>query len=753
MLHSSNTSTQLSFMDKAGKQKKYLQLIVALLFVTGLVASSLFLFQNQKKAHAASAQLGLNLDANEQALVDLIGSNARIDAVNGGTLTEDTNGWPSSDFSYVLDNRYTFAWVSDAVNIDPLKKSTDLSGTYKLVFNGKATLADGCDDPAHCGTTIANQQYDASSNTTTADITFGNPSGGLLVILKFTNTQRDASSATGTGVTNLHLWRPGYTPGTNQVFTNEWLSTLTNHNWAAFRFMSFLGTNGYGDPATDGKPNNELYPYRLQWNTDRAMPNVGPLYGQQHPGVHGLPWEYVVLIAQITHKDIWINIPVNASDDYVAQLANLLKNGNAFTGNQGVPSDTNIYVEYSNEMWHFGFFQGPWNNQVAKDEIAAGGSNLNYDGNTNDYNHLIRRIAKRTLEIGNQFKSVFNDNGTRIRPVVNNTNTGYDTDMLTYVKDNYGTVSNQLYGISQTGYYTSADKSSVDAIIAGEKAASDTNKTGYQTSRSIANQFGIHSMVYEGGEDEEGNPKAPSPLDPGLANQFAATRDARMQDVEVHDIVDNWYGSGGELYMQFGHVGRYSTFGMWGLSDDVNDQSTGKWKGVDQILGGVTPTPTPTNTATSTPTSTATSTPTPTSTPTGNTTYVSDLNWTSATTGYGSVQKDKSVNGNTITLNGTTYSKGLGVHAISEIHYALNGTYSTFTSDVGVDDESWGGSVQFQVYGDGVKLFDSGIVHKGDTIQHISVNVSGVQDLELYVGDGGDGISNDHADWAGAALQ
>ena len=148
-----------------------------------------------------------------------------------------------------------------------------------------------------------------------------------------------------------------------------------------------------------------------------------------------------------------------------------------------------------------------------------------------------------------------------------------------------------------------------------------------------------------------------------------------------------------------------------------------------------------------------TPTPTATSTPTGSKTYVSDLNWTSATTGYGSVQKDKSVNGNTITLNGTTYSKGLGVHAISEIHYALNGAYSTFISDVGVDDESWGGSVQFQVYGDGVKLFDSGIVHKGDTIQHISVNVSGVQDLELYVGDGGDGISNDHADWAGAYLQ
>ncbi|GCE14764.1 hypothetical protein KTT_46230 [Tengunoibacter tsumagoiensis] len=617
-------------------------LFCTLSFVIGGVAFIL----PHTTAHAASGQLGLNVDANEQALVDLGGNNARIDAIGGVTLTEDTNGWPSSDFNFIIDNRYTYGWVSDAVNIDPLKKSTDISGTYKLVFNGKATLTDACDDPAHCGTTIANQTYDAASNTTTADITLGNPSGGVLMILKFTNTQRDANAATGSGITNLHLWRPGYTPGTSQVFTDSWLSSLTNHNWAAFRFMGFTGTNGYGDPATDKQPNNELYPYRLQWNTDRIMPNVGPLYGQQHPGVHGLPWEYVVLIAQITHKDIWINIPVNASDDYVTQLANLFKNGNAFTGNQGVPDDTHIYVEYSNEMWHFGFHQGPWNNQAEKDEIAAGGSNLNYDGSTNDYNLLIRRIGKRTREIGNQFKSVFSDNGTRIRPVVNNANVGYDDGMLKYLKDNYGDVSNSLYAISTTGYYSSADKSSVDAIINGEKASSDTNKQGYQTSRSLADTYGIHSLVYEGGEDEEGT-KVPGPLDPTLSNQFGATRDARMQDVELHDIVDNWYGSGGELYMQFGHVGHYSTYGMWGLSDDVTDQSTGKWKGVDQIMGS-TPPPTPTNTSTPTPTNTATSTPT--STPPAS-------DWTKCAD-----------EGGVCTVNGT-----------AQVRYGANGTYITKT--------------------------------------------------------------------------
>ena len=557
-------------------------------------------------AHAATTvPLGLNIDFNEQSLVDMVQNEPRFQAIGSGTLTQDSNGWPSSDFAWVIDNRYTYAWVNGAVNIDPLKKSTDISGTYKLSFTGQAQLVstDG-GDPAHAGTTITNQNYDSASNTTTADMNVPNPAGGVLVVLEFHQTQRNPSDTAGNGLTNIKAIRPGYTPGTNQVFTNEWLSSLINHNWNAFRFMGALGTNDYADPATDGHPNSELYPYRLQWATDRRLPAAGPLYSQVHPGVHGVPWEYVVLVAQQTQRDIWINIPVNASDDYVTQVANLLKNGDAYTGNQGVPAGTNIYVEYSNEMWHYGFHQGPWNNQAAKDEVAAGGSNLNYDNcNNNNDCWRFRRIAKRTLEIGNQFKSVFSDNGTRVRPVINNAFTDHDTDMLTYVQNNYGTVSNYIYGISQTGYYGSADKSSVDAIIAGEKAASDNNRAGYQTSRNIANQFGIHSLVYEGGQDEEGNKQPVSPVDTTLANQFAAARDPRMQDVEVHDVVDNWASVGGELYMQFAHVGHYSSYGMWGLSDDVNDQSTGKWKGVDQIMGTtVSPTPTPASpTATATP--------------------------------------------------------------------------------------------------------------------------------------------------------
>lgn len=97
-------------------------------------------------------------------------------------------------------------------------------------------------------------------------------------------------------------------------------------------------------------------------------------------------------------------------------------------------------------------------------------------------------------------------------------------------------------------------------------------------------------MVYEGGQDEEGNPRGPGPpIDATLSNQFAAARDPRMAEVALHDLFNNWYPSGGELYMQFAHVGRFSTYGMWGLSDDLTNQRSGKWNGMIEAMA--TPAP------------------------------------------------------------------------------------------------------------------------------------------------------------------
>src|SRR5205823_10692296 len=87
-----------------------------------------------------------------------------------------------------------------------------------------------------------------------------------------------------------------------------------------------------------------------------------------------------------------------------------------------------------------------------------------------------------------------------------------------------------------------------------------------------------------------------------------------------------------------------------------------------------------------------------------------------------------------------------------DITYNLGGAYSTFISDVGVDDETGPGTVQFQVMADGVKIYDSGTMTQAGATQSINVDVTGVQTLVLHVGNADNDFSYDHADWAGARV-
>lgn len=133
---------------------------------------------------------------------------------------------------------------------------------------------------------------------------------------------------------------------------------------------------------------------------------------------------------------------------------------------------------------------------------------------------------------------------------------------------------------------------------------------------------------------------------------------------------------------------------------------------------------------------------------------------TFAANGAGPVEVDRSAggpafgDGGTLTVAGETYAKGLGVHAPSDIRFALGGTCTTFSAAAGIDDETaGGGSVTFEVWLDGVRVVASGVVRGGSVPLSGVLDVSGRQELRLVVTDGGDGTTGDHADWADARLE
>ncbi|WP_083939126.1 NPCBM/NEW2 domain-containing protein [Deinococcus apachensis] len=129
-----------------------------------------------------------------------------------------------------------------------------------------------------------------------------------------------------------------------------------------------------------------------------------------------------------------------------------------------------------------------------------------------------------------------------------------------------------------------------------------------------------------------------------------------------------------------------------------------------------------------------------------------------ATNAWGPIEVDRSNgergigDGKTLTLNGTRYAKGYGVHAPSELKYSLAGSDNAkcvrFKAQVGVDDEVGSrGSVVFQVWGDGEKLYDSGVMTGASATKNVNVDLRGKKAIRMVVTDAGNGKTADHADW------
>ena len=138
---------------------------------------------------------------------------------------------------------------------------------------------------------------------------------------------------------------------------------------------------------------------------------------------------------------------------------------------------------------------------------------------------------------------------------------------------------------------------------------------------------------------------------------------------------------------------------------------------------------------------------------------VSALEFVSASNGWGPVERDTSNgedqpgDGGPISLRGTTFPRGLGVHADGDVELYLAGGCDRFTATVGVDDETHGGgSVAFRVLLDGKSVASTPVLTGTAAPVTVDVPVSGGQALDLVVDDGGDGNGLDHADWAGAVL-
>jgi len=135
--------------------------------------------------------------------------------------------------------------------------------------------------------------------------------------------------------------------------------------------------------------------------------------------------------------------------------------------------------------------------------------------------------------------------------------------------------------------------------------------------------------------------------------------------------------------------------------------------------------------------------------------WASDMTPSNVVNGWGALQLDKSNGGNTLTIGGNKYLKGLGAHASSEIDYSLDRNCTRFTATVGLDDEvpSGAGDAAFQVWADGVLLFDSGHMTGGSPAKEVDVALIGRSKVGLFTIAGPAGNGDAHTDWANAHFE
>ncbi|WP_171134065.1 MULTISPECIES: sigma-70 family RNA polymerase sigma factor [Streptomyces] len=102
-----------------------------------------------------------------------------------------------------------------------------------------------------------------------------------------------------------------------------------------------------------------------------------------------------------------------------------------------------------------------------------------------------------------------------------------------------------------------------------------------------------------------------------------------------------------------------------------------------------------------------------------------------------------------LSIGGTTYARGVSVHARSSVTVDLNRACTSYDALVGVDDSTLGlGKVHFSVYADGTRLWKSGLIRGGDAATPVHVDLAGRRTVRLVVEPRGHVDHVAVADWA-----
>jgi hypothetical protein len=348
---------------------------------------------------------------------------------------------------------------------------------------------------------------------------------------------------------NLHIISPDVDYNISDTFRPVFLQKLAPFN-GYLRMMDWMQTND--NPS-------------VEWS-DRTTPQTF-----SNVNSTGVDLETIVKLANTLHKDLWINIPYHASDDYITRTARLIRD-------QLDPS-LKVYVENSNEVWNNGF-------QQSRDNAAAAASDTSLT-RQDDFGRQAEESSKLIVRISQIFRQEFGDNdyNSRVRTVFGAfiATTYWAQSALNYIELTYGPPSQFVSEIAIAPYVgvpgdmaaIDNDNLTLDGLFTWMNGFINGQlKPWIQQHKALADFYGVGLQSYEGGQSLQAvNGR-------NEAVKQAAQDDPRMADV-YRNLIQTWHdASGGGTFGNFALATNYTPFGYWGLLQDIGQATSVKWEAV-----------------------------------------------------------------------------------------------------------------------------------------------------------------------------
>lgn len=485
--------------------------------------------------------------------------------------------WDSGSVAAALD-----AHGNPTVNASAFVTSDYPSGAYSVAWDGTGTVRV---TGATLGAVTVTQASGGQHNTATLSLT-QTPSAWLTV-------------AVTTPISNFHIMAPAALFDASGFFIQSFFSQVKA--FSTFRFMDTLNTN------------NQT---ALKNWSQRTWPTGGSRAGT----VQGIAYEDIIAFANATGKDVWINVPALATDDYVCRLARLFH-----YGEQGDKSDstcnpsasagtattaplgpnTKLYVEFSNEIWNSGFQQwhdvfcmvwgvpdypgGTCSVTAPTSAIAVAAlakTSLPWDdGNT--YDKASQLAALFTKRDSDMFRTVFGcQSGASCQvKILHNVQAASPVEVdsgFTFLKTVYGSVSAIVDDMAVAPYFNiddTANASTVDGIFANldSTVLASVSSSGNAIVNWLkadlleANKFGLPLIAYEGGQG-----LYQSQTD-NTTQLIAAQHDPRMF-TETQKAFALWSSVVGrkQLFVYYDYIQAEGQYGTWGALVNQSDPGSQK---------------------------------------------------------------------------------------------------------------------------------------------------------------------------------